>query len=430
MAQEHSEALGSDSRLATSVGTAVEAGQLGRPAARILMLVPSPPPLGGVEAAYQMLLPHLGGEFNDLTVCSSSVRLTNFSRGKFDWAGVAATVRMLVRLWKALVFFRPDAILMTLSISPTGLMKEGAAIALARLWGSQVVVHYHQGELLARVLTGGSWWLRAWLKALLSQVRFVLVLGEGIGKALVEAGMDSRRVRVLHNCIDLDAVTPKDWGAAEAHNEVRLVFLGDVSFRKGFPDLADALAVVREKNPSVVLVVAGEVVPPAAESFLRRDFLTPDVQLRFDRAGDRIREALEAGASAGICYMGSVRGEHKWQLLRDSDVLVLPSYAEGLPMSILEAMATGLAVIATSVGAVTDAVIDGETGYVVPPGGVALLADRLGKLAADVHLRRRMGEAGRHRIERVFSGPVVGTRFGSLMREAAARARPPQRKVW
>ena len=91
------------------------------------------------------------------------------------------------------------------------------------------------------------------------------------------------------------------------------------------------------------------------------------------------------------------------------DALVLPSANEGTPVSAIEALAGGRPVVATRVGGVPDVVRDGVDGFLVEPGDVDALADRLGQLAADPELARRMGEAGRARVlERYSVKRLVG----------------------
>jgi glycosyltransferase involved in cell wall biosynthesis len=90
------------------------------------------------------------------------------------------------------------------------------------------------------------------------------------------------------------------------------------------------------------------------------------------------------------------------RLLAAADVFCLPSHFEGLPMSVIEAMLTGLAVVATDIRGPREQVVAGETGLLVPPATIAPLAEALSRLASDPQLRARLGEAGRARALKKF----------------------------
>jgi glycosyltransferase involved in cell wall biosynthesis len=110
------------------------------------------------------------------------------------------------------------------------------------------------------------------------------------------------------------------------------------------------------------------------------------------------------------------------------DVLVLPSANEGTPVSVIEAMAAGLPIVATRVGGVPDVMRDGVDGFLVPPGDVEALGTRLAELAADPELRRRMGESGRtyslgrYRVERLVDD--IDALYTSLLAADGGEERP------
>jgi glycosyltransferase involved in cell wall biosynthesis len=108
------------------------------------------------------------------------------------------------------------------------------------------------------------------------------------------------------------------------------------------------------------------------------------------------------------------------ELLAKADVFALSSTSEGLPLSIIEAMAAGLPVVATAVGGVPELVVDDETGLLVPPRDADAFAEALRRLVHDPELGSRLGDAGRARAERLFDLPRFREAYLSLYRSLLA----------
>jgi glycosyltransferase involved in cell wall biosynthesis len=108
-------------------------------------------------------------------------------------------------------------------------------------------------------------------------------------------------------------------------------------------------------------------------------------------------------------------------ILAASDIFVLPSHFEGLPMSVIEAMFSGLPVVATDIRGPREQVVEGETGFLVPAGSVAPLADALGRLVKDDRLRKRFGEASLTRAGALFREDVVTARTLDLLEASFTR---------
>jgi glycosyltransferase involved in cell wall biosynthesis len=108
------------------------------------------------------------------------------------------------------------------------------------------------------------------------------------------------------------------------------------------------------------------------------------------------------GRDDAVMLSGRVRPEEVPRLLQASDFLVLPSYSEGMPQVILEAMNCGLPVVATRVGGVPEAVLDGRTGLLVEPGDAAQLRDGMERMIADEAFRLAAGREGLARAHEVF----------------------------
>jgi glycosyltransferase involved in cell wall biosynthesis len=168
---------------------------------------------------------------------------------------------------------------------------------------------------------------------------------------------------------------------------VRLLFLGTVTREKGVEELL--LAVQR--------VIPGRTVT-------------------LDLVGDGAY-AAEAKASlptelhGRIRFRGGLVGEELEKALREADVLVLPSWAEGLPNAMIEAMASGLAVVTTPVGGIPDYVTDQQEALLVPPQDVDALAEALARLAEDDDLRERLGRNGHALAADVFSAEEAARRM-------------------
>lgn len=112
-------------------------------------------------------------------------------------------------------------------------------------------------------------------------------------------------------------------------------------------------------------------------------------------------EAGRLGLHERVCFLGARKDVA--QRLAQAQMFVLASNYEGFPVSLLEAMRAGLPVIASNVGGVPEAVVDGETGFLIPKGDVEALRDRLVRLIQDPELRIKMGAAGRARYEAHFT---------------------------
>jgi glycosyltransferase involved in cell wall biosynthesis len=133
---------------------------------------------------------------------------------------------------------------------------------------------------------------------------------------------------------------------------------------------------------------------------------------------DLEREAEDAGVRDRVDILGF--HENVPALLAELDVVALPSWTEGLPMVLLEAMAAGRPVVATPVGGTPELVVDGETGLLVPPRDAQALAAALKRVLDDRELAQRLGEAGRRRVSERFTLARMTGRMLELYDEVSA----------
>jgi glycosyltransferase involved in cell wall biosynthesis len=216
-------------------------------------------------------------------------------------------------------------------------------------------------------------------------------VAESEKRAGIAAGVcDPYTTVVIPNGVDLAATTP-----AEGPNDPpRVVWVGRLQ---------------APKDPLTLVRALGRLKTPFEADFVGDGPFRRAVELELERLG--------LGASVRV--LGDRRDVGS--LLARSDVFVLASRSEGLPLSILEAMAAGLPVVASRVGGVPELMVDGETGLLVPTGDPDLLAAAVGRLLDDATLRRRLGEAGRARVRERFDLDSVRRAHLDLYRRELAR---------
>jgi glycosyltransferase involved in cell wall biosynthesis len=177
-----------------------------------------------------------------------------------------------------------------------------------------------------------------------------------------------------------------------------------VTIHNGIPDCSER-ADLHATNSPVITMVA-RFSPVKDHGLLLRAFtsLHPSTRLRLVGDGPLRqsceRLARELGIYNRVEFLGN--RDDVPTILAGSDVFVLASTFEMLPISVLEAMRAGLPIVATDVGGVSEAVVHGETGLLVPAGSATALAEALGQLAADRDLRLFLGRAGRRRFTEQF----------------------------
>lgn len=219
-------------------------------------------------------------------------------------------------------------------------------------------------------------------------------------QGLRDDGMDPRRIRVIHNGVDFAR-----FSAADAPGEGLRERLG---IAPGAPVIASAGALLPIKGPDVLLDAFARLLPANPEAHLLMAGKGPE------------RDALEAqiarlGLGGKVHLLGFL--EDPGPLYRAADIFVLPSRREAMPLVLIEAAMFGLPAVASSVGGIAEAVIQGETGLLVPPEDPMALAGGLAQLLGEPALRRRLGEQAKARAHAEFALPAAIARIEELYDE-------------
>ena len=311
---------------------------------------------GGVDRLMDSLRPRLGRH------ADMRVRFLT-TRGRRRGLSPIVTLYALAWLGTACLLRRVDVVHVNLG-ADGGCYRKMALLALPRLFRTPYVLHLHASgfEIFWRSARTVA---RARIDGLFRDAARIVVLGEVWRRLVLEHVPETRaRILVLPNASPLLEPTTPQRGEG-----VQILFLGELTRRKGVDVLIEALSLLGD-SPSWSAVIAGD----------------GDVQaFRRAVAAKGLTERVEASGWAGP--------ETVKRLLRQSHILVLPSFEENLPMAVIEAFAAGLAVVATPVGAIPDILTPGVTGLLTPPGDASALAEALSRLICDAPFRRRLGEA-------------------------------------
>lgn len=282
-------------------------------------------------------------------------------------------------------------------LAPAPLLPLIRAIVLltaARLAGARTLLHAHSGRLH---IAARSVVYRTGLRVLgLLADRTIAVSADGL-RTLENAGV---HVELLANGLDTGAFPDPERDPAA----VSIVFVGTVCARKGLDDLRIAMMLLRDaaRLTRVHVTIIGDGRQEGPNVF-------EEVRETYDNSGltDIVR-------FTGALPPAEVRAE-----LTKADIFCLPSHWEGLPLSLLEAMAAGAAVVATTVGDIPEVLEHGEAGVLIEPRQPAQLADALGRLLDDPHERARLGTLARERARRDYDRATMTRRILEIYRELA-----------
>jgi glycosyltransferase involved in cell wall biosynthesis len=258
---------------------------------------------------------------------------------------------------------------------------------------TKTILHTHHHGRLLHISRRQCWLIR---QAARLTNRFVCV-SQDSARYMEQMGIHPDKVLTLWNGIDVERFAFRGVNPGGP-----IVTVARLSPEKGLDVLLRAMAQVLRTESRARLEIAGDGV-------LRGDLERLTAELRI---GSQVR------------FLGEVADIPA--LLARASLFVLPSHSEGISLTLLESMARGLPVVTTRVGGNTEVVIDGETGFLVPPDDPAALAARIRQLVNDFDRCQMMGRAGRHRVEAHFDIRRVLDKYERLYRgeDLPVRSRP------
>lgn len=281
-------------------------------------------------------------------------------------------------LFATILFRHVDVVHLNTSLNPRAYWRDLAYLLVAKLLRARVLYQVHGGALPQAFFKGAL--PTALLRWSLGLPDIVVVLAS-VELEAYRAFVPEQLVVALPNGIDCRPFARVPTVRSRSDLPLRIAYIGRLAREKGLYELLQAIRLAVHLGVDVRLIVAGE----GAEA---------DALHRY---------AVALGIASRVSFTGPVFGEAKVRMLGMADVAALPSYAEGLPYALLEAMAAGIPVLATPVGAIPDVVSDGLHGYLVPARDPAALAEAIARFAADRGKLSWMSRACRKRVLAAYS---------------------------
>lgn len=336
---------------------------------RVLMVGPLPPAIGGMATVISNLAESSLSSRTALSLFDTSVR-TNKQGGISE--SLVSRFRLHKRFGTTLRLHRADFVHIH-TCSGLSFFLDSMMLLHARLYGVRGVLHIHGGRF-DQFLDGLNPVSRSLARWFARRASAVIVLADE-WKSRLAPRLPGASLAVIEN-----GVPVPDQASADTENETLTVaYLGGLSHSKGVADLIEALSLCRT---SAKLLLAGEESEAGFVDILKQSI-------------------KEHGLDTCVEFLGGIRGDQWSDLLARSDCLALVSYAEGLPMSLLEAMSAGRPVIASRVGAVSDLLAKGG-GLLVEAGNIQAIADAIDQLS-NTKVRNSMGRKARQRIESAYA---------------------------
>jgi glycosyltransferase involved in cell wall biosynthesis len=370
----------------------------------VLFIGPYPPPYSGPEMGMKLFLESSLRESFDINFLKTNVRKTNEKKGRFDLQMVLAFFRFLIPLVYMIIRYRPLLVYYPITPIQIGwLGRDIWCLFICRLFRVKCVIHLRGGHLklnlqkfhpLAEALT----------RKACHSVALALVQANCL-KDQFEDLIPEARIKVLYQAID---TSEYDTAGQKDDSVPRILFLGHMTQAKGYCDLVRSIPIIVKRYPGVQFYFAGTLRRGERGVFYDQ---TNGAPLTYEDPFD-VHEAISSGSyKQNYIYLGIVSGQDKIRLLRDSDILVLPSYSEGFSRALLEGMSMGLPIVCTPVGAHKEVVEHEVNGLIVQPGDVGQLAKSILHLLNQPALREKISETNYRYAREKFDIEIIATQM-------------------
>lgn len=346
---------------------------------KLLAIIHLPPPVHGPAMIGQFIKnSEVFNESFDVEFLSLQTSKSLDQVGKGGLSKILEIFRLYLRIFKTLLSKRFDYCYLTINAHGPAFYKEIVIVFLVKLFGIKPIYHYHMKGIVKEQ--------DKWLADKLYRYQFnngkVIMLSPYLHPDIAKY-IPIEKIYFVPEGIPrfpADQLPPPK----ETENEVpEILFLSNLIRAKGVFVLLEACKILHEQGINFKTYYIGGI---------------------FDVPEKEFQQYVQSNnLSDKVSYLGPKYGPDKYAYFQQVDIFVQPTLEDCFPLTVLEAMQSGLPVVSTQEGAIPEMIVEGETGYVVPKNDPAALAEKIKTLVASAELRKKMGQAAKERYDQNYT---------------------------
>lgn len=364
---------------------------------KLLLAMPLPPPFSGQEMITQMLLASPLSDHFQIIHLDTSNKTNNVNRGRLDWQNSLATVKSIVNLFWLLWRERPNLSNIPMPKNRFGFIKF-ATLVLPCAWFGAKVVSRSGGGHFDKFYENEPDWMQAFIRYTLKHIDAVIVRADCL-RYPFEPFFADEKIWTVYLGLDPYMFDSTLESREASRQNVNVLYVGHLSKAKGGLDLLAAIPKVLAQYPDTRFHLAGDI--------LKRERNITFIDNPDDIETEIYNLINEEGIQDAIDLLGIIVGDAKINAFSNADIFVLPSYAEGFPFAVLEAMLAGAAVVTTPVGALPEVFEHEKHLLFVEPGDVNGIALAINRLIEDTSLRIELGNCARQTVQQRFNLQIL-----------------------
>ena len=332
----------------------------------VVFISPLPPPVGGIATWTETIRNR--GLGDDWRISIVDVRMrgkTVADKSSSIFTEICRTLRILINLIRILVFDSPDLVHLNSSLSERGIFRDALLVTIVRLFRIPVITNL-RGNFLPGKIVALSRSTEAAYRFMFKRSQKIVALSIVSKNGVHQLGNFENKTVVMPNFVDIKHIPTKQENKTR---ELRVAYLGTLIESKGLKTIYETAA----QLPELEFILIGDTPVKSAPS---------------DLVG-------KLSNLTNISLTGSLPHSAALEMISDCDVLLLPSHSEGFPLAVAEAMAIGLVIIASPVGAIPEMVDTPEGGFLIPHQASDDYVSALRTLSSSPELRKKLGEHNR-----------------------------------